>query len=160
MNFCDTRHTCPKSETIWWQEHFHEFESLGTHVIAQFLFAASVIGESVAASVHVSYYWAYSNRKICYFVFILLTMENDFFHDFGPFILFIILWLLMSHPFTSVIWKHFLLENIPCNFFPWLLFELSFFILFPSNIFPRFNMNPKDIGYILIKTLEIEGIYP
>lgn len=113
-----------------------------------------------SCSVHVSYYWAYSNRKICYFVFILLTMENDFFHDFGPFILFIILWLLMRHPFTSVSWKHFLLENIPCNFFPRLLFELSFFILFPSNIFPRFNMNPKDIGHILIKTLEIEGIYP
>lgn len=51
-----------------------------------------------SCSVNGSYYWAYSNRKICYFVFILLTMESDFFHNFGPFILFIILWLLMSHP--------------------------------------------------------------
>lgn len=98
MNFCDSRQACPKSETIWWQEGFHEFRSLETH--AQVLFAASVSAELICTSgisaaqcmYHIIELTQIENSVI---LCILLTMESDCFCNFGPFIFFIILWLFM-----------------------------------------------------------------
>lgn len=100
-----------------------------------------------SCSVHVSYYWAYSNRKICCVVFILWTMESDFSHNFGPFIFFIILWLLTLSsllPLSS--------ESI----FPRRIFlAISFCDSFLGGPFPHYFV--VVFLLILIWTPKIEG---
>lgn len=99
-------------------------------------------------SVQVSYYWVYSNRKICYFVFILLTIESDFFHNFGPFIFFKILWLLMMSsllPLSSESispWRIFLAISF-CGSFLGCHFSYYFLVVF---------------FLILIWTLKVEDV--
>ena len=119
-------------------------------------------------SVHVSHYWAYPNsRKAWFFIFILPTMENDFSHNFGPFILFIISWLSMNHPLYLCHLKEFTAGAYFLQFFFHDLYESKYFSSSPNvsflcwpifispsfSIFPDFNANPEDLCHILIRDI-------
>lgn len=93
-----------------------------------------------SCSVHVSYYWAYSNsRKVCSFIFIVPTMENYFSYNFGPFTLFIISWLFMNHPLYLCHLKEFIAGAYFLQFY-------FFMICLKVNIFPGPLMSPSWVG--------------
>lgn len=145
MNFCDTRQACPKSETIWWQEGSHELRSLGDHAIAQVLFAASVIAESIFTSKILAAQCMYHIEKSVMLCSFCEPRKVTF-----PIILdhfFIILWLVtMSSPLPLSS------ERIS----PWRIFlAISFCDSFSSCPFPCYFL--VVFFLFLIWTIKIEG---